>query len=322
MAPVPNFYQAGSNQGVASAQIIRPCPPCRGEFLSSVNLTLRRTAPPRWDKRLFFFTPKIMAKNYYQILEIPPDAGTEEIKKAYRHLALKYHPDKNQGQVWAAEKFKLVSEAYGVLIDPQKRQQYDRQQQEAPHAAANQGGFDFSQAEIFKDLMQNQSAWEIFREMARETRSFRFDENFLQQIFGANPRAAAKSGYRSLAGGTDYYTKAPTSLERPPGFWRRLLWSLDRLMSWLDNKFAPASDWQMGSYPKAANQVVNLKLSRQSAAQGTEIKLTVNDPSGKRQWRVKIPPGTRQGDRLRLQGMGTRNGIQGGDLYLKITLID
>ncbi|MDD3580289.1 MAG: DnaJ domain-containing protein [Desulfobacca sp.] len=288
----------------------------------SVILILTQTAPPRRGQSLRIFTPKIMAKNYYQILEIPPDAGTEEIKKAYRHLALKYHPDKNQGQVWAAEQFKLVSEAYGVLIDPQKRQQYDHQRQEPPRGAANQGGFGFSQAEIFKDLMQNQSAWEIFREMAGETRSFRFDENFLRQIFGASPRSSANSGYRSSSAGTDYYTKAPSTQEHPPGFWRRLLWSLDRLMSWLDNKFAPASDRQMGSYTKTADQVVNLKLSRQAAAQGTEIKLTVNDPSGKRQWRVKIPPGTRQGDRLRLRGMGKSNGKQAGDLYLKITLID
>ena len=63
---------------------------------------------------------------YYEILEISRDADVNEIKKAYRKLALKYHPDRNQGDKEAEEKFKLVNEAYQVLSDPQKRATYDR----------------------------------------------------------------------------------------------------------------------------------------------------------------------------------------------------
>ncbi|MDR1434983.1 MAG: molecular chaperone DnaJ [Puniceicoccales bacterium] len=68
-----------------------------------------------------------MAKiDYYELLGISKDASPEEIKKAYRKMAVKYHPDKNQGDRLAEEKFKQVSEAYDVLKDEQKRAAYDR----------------------------------------------------------------------------------------------------------------------------------------------------------------------------------------------------
>ena len=68
-----------------------------------------------------------MARDYYQILGVPKNASEEEIKKAYRKLAMKYHPDRNPGnEKWANEKFKEINEAYGVLGDPQKRRQYDQ----------------------------------------------------------------------------------------------------------------------------------------------------------------------------------------------------
>jgi len=63
---------------------------------------------------------------YYEILEISRDADSGAIKKAYRKQALKYHPDRNQGDKEAEEKFKLVNEAYQVLSDPQKKATYDR----------------------------------------------------------------------------------------------------------------------------------------------------------------------------------------------------
>jgi len=68
-----------------------------------------------------------MAKDYYQILGVARNASQEQIKKVYRKLAMQFHPDRNQGkEQWANEKFKEINEAFGVLGDPQKRQQYDQ----------------------------------------------------------------------------------------------------------------------------------------------------------------------------------------------------
>ena len=91
-----------------------------------------------------------MAKrDYYEVLGVGRDAGSQEIKKAYRRLAMQYHPDRNEGNPEAEEKFKEAAEAYSVLADPQKRAQYDR----FGHAGSGMpgGGFDFS-SDIFSDF--------------------------------------------------------------------------------------------------------------------------------------------------------------------------
>jgi curved DNA-binding protein len=68
-----------------------------------------------------------MAKDYYQILGVPKNATNDDIKKAYRKLAMQYHPDRNPGkEKWANEKFKEINEAYAILGDPEKRGQYDQ----------------------------------------------------------------------------------------------------------------------------------------------------------------------------------------------------
>ena len=92
-------------------------------------------------------------KDYYQILGVKKAASDEEIKKAYRTLAKKHHPDKNKGNKEAENRFKEISEAYAVLSDKEKREQYDRLGREAFSFGGGGGagganpfaGFDFSQ---------------------------------------------------------------------------------------------------------------------------------------------------------------------------------
>jgi molecular chaperone DnaJ len=93
-------------------------------------------------------------KDYYRVLGVPRDAPSEDIKKAYRQLALKHHPDRNPGSKEDEEKFKEAAEAYSVLADPEKRSVYDRF---GSDGLRGQGfsGFDSSVFEDFEDILGN-----------------------------------------------------------------------------------------------------------------------------------------------------------------------
>ena len=81
-------------------------------------------------------------QDYYEALGVSRSAGADEIKKAYRKLAMKYHPDRNPGDAAAEEKFKEIQKAYDVLSDPQKKSAYDQFGHSAFEAGGGQGGFE------------------------------------------------------------------------------------------------------------------------------------------------------------------------------------
>ncbi len=117
-----------------------------------------------------------MARDYYSILGVNKDAKAEEIKKAYRKLAVKYHPDKNPGKKDAEEKFKEINEAYEVLSDAEKRKKYDQYGEhwnrvdETKQGARPQGNYEYQYeggpseffgqsgdfSDIFERLFRNQ----------------------------------------------------------------------------------------------------------------------------------------------------------------------
>ncbi|HID95932.1 MAG TPA: molecular chaperone DnaJ [Candidatus Latescibacteria bacterium] len=107
-----------------------------------------------------------MAKrDYYEVLGVDRNASQEEIKKAYRRQALKYHPDRNPGDKEAEEKFKEAAEAYEVLSDPEKRERYNRFGHEGLRDTFGSGGFqwsDFSHVRDFEDIFESFFGESIF----------------------------------------------------------------------------------------------------------------------------------------------------------------
>ncbi len=112
--------------------------------------------------------------DYYEILEVTRESTDTEIKKSYRRLAVKYHPDKNPGDTSAEEMFKQISRAYAILSDPEKRQLYDRYGEDAFTRGGGGGGFD---------------PFDLFREA--------FGGNgggFFESFFGGSSRRADPNG--------------------------------------------------------------------------------------------------------------------------------
>src|SRR5262245_61488751 len=105
-----------------------------------------------------------MAKrDYYEVLGVQRDASDEDIKKAYRKLALKYHPDKNPGDKTAEEKFKEVGEAYEALSDPQRRAAYDQYGHDAFDRRRGRPGF-HDPFEVFREAFGGGGVEDIFEQ--------------------------------------------------------------------------------------------------------------------------------------------------------------
>jgi curved DNA-binding protein len=122
--------------------------------------------------------------DYYKILGVDKNASVKEIKKAYRKLAMKYHPDRNKGNKEAEEKFKQVSEAYAVLSDPQKRKNYDMF-----------GSEGFQQRFSREDIFRNFNFQDVFQDLGGSV-----GEDVFSRLFGFQSRGKP-SGFSFTGGG-------------------------------------------------------------------------------------------------------------------------
>jgi len=138
-------------------------------------------------------------KNHYETLGVPESASIDEIKKAYRKLALQYHPDRNPGNKKAEDKFKEVTEAYEILSDENKKGSYDHDRRTGGGFTAT-GGFDFSDMNMDDILRQFNMKW---------GGANGFDEYFRAQA-GTKYGRGAKS---TPAKGTDIKIEIPLTIE-------------------------------------------------------------------------------------------------------------
>ncbi len=188
-------------------------------------------------------------RDYYEVLGVNRNAAPEEIKRAYRKVALRYHPDKNPGDQAAEEKFKEASNAYDVLSDPEKRKIYDVRGHAGVHNAGFQGYTNF------EDIFTN------------------FGDVFGREVFG---------NFGDVFG--DVFSR-----DNPTGF---------------------------GTHSRG-NVRTKLTIPFEESILGAEKRIQVND----RTLTIRIPPGIKDGQSLRLAGQGDLTvGGQRGSLIVKIAV--
>ena len=261
-----------------------------------------------------------MKRDYYDILGVAKNANADEIKKAYRKMAFKYHPDKHQGDKTAEEKFKEVSEAYEVLSDTKKRSTYDQHGHDGLKGAFGSGGFqwqDFSHQEDISDLFGN-----IFS-------SFGFDE-----MFGTSGRGSRRSGPRR---GSSLQLEVEIDLKEA-AFGTEKTISLKRAENCETCKGTGAKPGTKeatceacGGRGQTSTSSGFFTMSRTCGTcggRGTVIKIPCGNCGGsgtvaeKKKIKVKIPRGVSTGTRLRVSGEGEAGEKSGphGDLYVYINV--
>jgi curved DNA-binding protein len=228
-----------------------------------------------------------MAKrDYYEVLGVKKTATEEEIKKAYRKLAMKHHPDRNPGNKQAEERFKEINEAYAVLSDKTKRQQYD---QFGPSGFSQR----FSQEDIFRGF----DISDLFKDLGFST------NDVFSRIFGGGGRGA-KVHYGSF--GDLFGRRGGQAYDFGDMF----------------SGGAYQAEGPMGEKGQDIHSELNLTF--QEAVFGGEKKVRFSKGGKVEEVTVKIPPGIENGKKLRLAGKGM-DGIGGrppGDLYLKVNVAE
>ncbi|MGD9347655.1 MAG: DnaJ domain-containing protein, partial [Candidatus Aminicenantes bacterium] len=253
----------------------------------------------------------MIKQDYYEILQISRNAAPEEIKKAYRRMALKFHPDKNPGNKEAEEKFKAAAEAYSVLIDPEKKSIYDQFGHDGLRGQGFSGfsGFNTSIFGDFEDILGN-----FF--------NFGFGD-----IFGG------RGSHRSYAkSGRDMALEMELTLEEAAGGVEKEI-KINRMEYCPECKgtrLAPGTEKQVCPHCQGRGQVRYqqgfFSLSRTCSHCGGEGEI-ISSPcskcmgSGKvkkkKTLRVKIPAGIDDGMRLRMEQESEVGdlGARRGDLY-------
>ncbi len=223
------------------------------------------------------------AKDYYRILGVQKNASPDEIKRQYRKLAMEHHPDRNKEDKKAEEKFKDINEAYAVLSDPRKRQQYD-----------TFGSTRFHQRFSQEDIFQGFDIGDILKDFG-----FSSDDVF-GSMFGRGRRGGGRTGRRQrspFGTGQGFDFQDMFGQTGPQGFAAR-------------------------PPPKGADRTTEMGVTLEEAARGAKKKITLTAGGKRQSLNVTVPAGIHDGNKLRLAGKGDPGppGTPPGDLYIVVRL--
>jgi curved DNA-binding protein len=261
------------------------------------------------------------AKDYYQILGLGKDVSLEDVKRAFRKLAIECHPDKNPGSSEAEEKFKEINEAYAVLSDPEKRAHYDRY-----------GSASFHRHYTREDIFRGFDMEDLFREMGfgaghHHHGSFRFNVgrqpgedismeleiSFRDAYYGGEKRVAfnrndnAEEVTVKIPAGANTGTRVRIQGKGGEGIRGGEPGDLNLIIEVAGDPL----------FTREGNDIIVGKLIRfTEAALGTALDIETLE--GTR--RVKVPAGIQPGTRIRLKGFGFPHlgGNGRGDFYVRI----
>jgi curved DNA-binding protein len=274
-------------------------------------------------------------RDYYEVLGVPRDAPSDDIRSAYRKLARQYHPDVNKDP-GAEDRFKEIAEAYEVLRDPEKRERYDR-------LGANwKAGEDVSGAAGFGDFAQQGGFGDVRVEFG-DGAGF---SDFFESFFGARGGGRRTTGFDGFSTrGADQEAQLELSLEEAARGGRRKI-SLGDGRDYEVNVPAGVRDGQRirlageggrGAAGGSAGDLflrVRLKPHPRFRVQGRDLYVelpvapweaalgaTVEVPTLEGRTRIKVPPGSSSGRRLRLKDEGMPGQTGGsGDLYATVKI--
>jgi molecular chaperone DnaJ len=257
-----------------------------------------------------------MGKDYYELLGVRKEAPDEDIRKAYRKLAVKYHPDKNPGSKEAEEMFKEISHAYDVLSDPEKKAAYDRYGEDAFKygAGGSSGGF--------------HDPFDVFRDV--------FGEGGFGDVFGDMFGSSSGSGNRPRKGRDLEYEVSLDFMEAVKGAKKEIKVKRYETCPKCDGSGAkPGTGLSAckacggrGTVTQSGGFFSISRTCHECGGAGKIIKSPCPDCHGSgrteasRKIEVNIPPGVDTGNRMRLKAEGEAglNGGTCGDLYVHVSV--
>jgi molecular chaperone DnaJ len=258
-------------------------------------------------------------RDYYEVLGVGRQAAADEVKKAYRRLAMQYHPDRNQGDKAAETKFKEISEAYEVLSDTEKRRQYDQFGHDGLKSSFGPGGFDFS-----RDFTHVSDLQDMFGSLFGE------GGGMFEDLFGGGGRRSSRTGPQQ---GADLRFDLEISFEEAMfGSHQEITLPIAEQCSTCSGTGSePGSKEEACRHCGGRGAVVSSSgffQVRQTcpvcSGSGRIITKPCRDcrgtgrQKGRKRITLRIPPGVETGSRLRLAGRG-EGGVRGapaGDLYV------